>query len=146
MILDEEILSHWFRQQGETNKLYLTSAEKNMLSQVQKKIQYSIVHIALTMMKNYGTTKSYFYIFLLLICEVFLKKHDYIVLKIFHFLKKHFLVFKKLFSIFFFNFGDNQRQNYETRTPFSPFSVGCEFVCSFVVCAVRHSFLSLPQH
>ena len=101
MILDEEILSHWFRQQGETNKLYLTSAEKNMLSQVQKKIQYSIVHIALTMMKNYGTTKSYFYIFLLLICEVFLKKHDYIVLKIFHFLKKHFLVFKKLFSIFF---------------------------------------------
>ena len=34
MILDEEILSHWFRYQGETNKLYLTSAEKNMLNYV----------------------------------------------------------------------------------------------------------------
>lgn len=34
MILDEEILSHWFRYQGETNKLYLTSAEKNILSYV----------------------------------------------------------------------------------------------------------------
>lgn len=33
MILDEEILSHWFRYgEGETNKLYLTSAETNMLN------------------------------------------------------------------------------------------------------------------
>ena len=43
MILDEEILSHWFRYQGETNKLYLTSAEKKHLKLRFKHVKFSTV-------------------------------------------------------------------------------------------------------